>query len=224
MKTKGTPKILMVGWVALLCGLFFMPTVHAQTEKICKNRMFFENMRYICYLEREAAKSVDTLKYEKVLLYKNPNGTDSFVMQWFFGEHEHRDWVPAEVRPKGDQVVLTKIDSAVFNPYTWVDNPVWTKEKYTVNGKEHEVYAFKQYNCHSAFCGSIHSHTKFMTAEFFFSPVYGPLIYQKYPGCYQILLDGNDVAPPKDLILAILKRNNLPTALISRYENDMKLH
>jgi len=203
--------------------LVFVTTLHAQTEKICKGRMYFQNMRYAAYVVSEKSVDMTIEKYAGVLLYKNPSDKN-FLLQWSLNETVTRtDWVPAYVSDGKDTLPVAERDTFPFSVYPIADLPmVWVKENYMLNGVDHEIFRFSLYNCYAGACGSMHGHVRMLLGEFFFSPVFGPLVVKRSPSRYQILLDGNETAPSPDLILAILRKNNMPRTLINRYTTDMK--
>ena len=93
------------------------------------------------------------------------------------------------------------------------------KITYHLNDKEYILYKHIDYNCYDPLCGSKHSHQTMIIGSSYFSPDYGLLfISQNNNMTLEILTRINGKEAPKDLIIAILKDNQVDNRIIKEYK------
>ena len=103
------------------------------------------------------------------------------------------------------------------------DNYFSTRETYTVNEKTYTIYKHVDFNCYDPFCGSKHGHTTHTIGETFFSPEYGILISKDEADMeYEILATIFEHEVPFDLIIEIMKKNNMNERILKKYMNKVK--
>lgn len=90
---------------------------------------------------------------------------------------------------------------------------------YHLKDKEYTLYKHMDYNCYDPLCGSRHGHKTMITGISYFSPDYGLLlISQNNNMTLEILVSLNGKEAPKDLIIAILKDNQIDNSIIKEYK------
>ncbi|WP_300489697.1 hypothetical protein [Flavobacterium sp.] len=93
------------------------------------------------------------------------------------------------------------------------------KITYHLDDKEYILYKHIDYNCYDPLCGSKHGHRTMITGSSYFSPDYGLLfISQNNNMTLEILTSINGKEAPKDLIIAILKDNQVDNRIIKEYK------
>ncbi|MBL0317400.1 MAG: hypothetical protein IPP69_17200 [Flavobacteriales bacterium] len=103
------------------------------------------------------------------------------------------------------------------------DNYVSTIETYHVNQKAYRIFKHIDFNCYDPFCGTKHGHTTHTTGETYFSPEYGILISKDEADMeYEILATIFEHEVPHDLIIEIMKKNNMNERIINTYIKKVK--
>lgn len=93
------------------------------------------------------------------------------------------------------------------------------KITYHLDDKEYILYKHIDYNCYDPLCDNKHSHKTMITGYSYFSPDYGLLfISQNNNMTLEILTRINGKEAPKDLIIAILKDNQVDNRIIKEYK------
>ncbi|WP_347070088.1 hypothetical protein [Flavobacterium sp. WV_118_3] len=93
------------------------------------------------------------------------------------------------------------------------------KITYHLDDKEYILYKHIDYNCYDPLCGNKHNHQTMVTGIRYFSPDYGLLfISQNNNMTLEILTRINGKEAPKDLIIAILKDNQVDNRIIKEYK------
>lgn len=183
----------------------------------------FGDAAYISYNIREYYSPVIE-KYNTVAIQKCTQGTMS--VDWITEKNTESLPVPCAVAdekpPVGDSA-RHGFDSIYAS---WANVPQayvsLEKQKYTVDGKDYDIYRFAAYNCNDPMCRAKHGHLRFKMYEIFLSPEYGVLAH--FNGFFRcrFLQRVNGVKVPEGLILAILKGRNTPDNFVDGYMKDCR--
>ena len=149
-------------------------------------------------------------------------GKTNYDIEMIIHGHKRKFWFPftkqeADSLKAKDSIPKTEVIPGLNTAVS--DRYYSEKVTYTLKDKKYTVYKHVDYNCYDSLCGSRHDHITFRTGITYFSPDYGLLFISLNNNMtLEILVSLNGKEAPKDLVLAILKENNISPDILKKYK------
>lgn len=168
----------------------------------------FKSAKYIAF----HGEKIQEFNYSECIIRA---GEKSYTLEMTIHGHRRKFSFPFT---KED--VTAKATSDIPNTDVAINDTFYAEKiTYAFDGKEYILYKHIDYNCYDPLCGSRHGHRNMITGVTYFSPDYGLLfISQNNHMTLEILASLNGKEVPKDLIIAILKDNQIDNRVIKAYK------